>query len=86
MFKPNNEEFPFTIEIKDKATGEAMIEVIRNNKDIQNNSNNNNKNNKKAGAAKRSANSILLDCNKRKVYDFLIQAHDCSMPSLSSNK
>lgn len=78
VFKPNNEEFPFTIEIKDKSTGEAMIEVIR-------------KEASKAhellkANAKKTASSILLDCNKRKEYDFLIQAHDCSMPSLYSNK
>ena len=29
---------------------------------------------------------ILLDCNKRKEFTFLIQAHDCSTPSLPSNK
>ncbi len=29
---------------------------------------------------------ILLDCNKRKEFSFFIQAHDCSTPSLPSNK
>ena len=78
VFKPNNEEFPFTIEIKDKSTGEAMIEVVR--KDVSKTQE------LLKSTAKRTAHSILLDCNKRKEYDFLIQAHDCSMPSLYSNK
>lgn len=83
MFKPNSEEFPFTVEIKDKLTGEAMIELIR--KELADLS----KSNEAAGSnshARRSVKSILLDCNKRKEFDFLIQAHDCSMPSLFSNK
>lgn len=83
VFKPNSEEFPFTVEIKDKLTGEAMIELIR--KELADLS----KSNEAAGSnshARRSVKSILLDCNKRKEFDFLIQAHDCSMPSLFSNK
>lgn len=68
VFKPNNEEFPFTIDIKDKLTGEAIIELIHKDAD---------ENEKRAAS---------LDCNKRKFYDFLIQAHDCSNPSLASNK
>ena len=81
MFKPNNEEFPFTIEIKDKVTGEAVIEVVRKDSTTDSLDATN-----KLYRAKKSAASVLLDCNKRKEYDFLIQAHDCSMPSLSSNK
>ena len=30
--------------------------------------------------------AIVLDCNKKKEFNFLIQAHDCSTPSLSSRK
>lgn len=79
MFKPNNEDFPFTVEIKDKSTGEAMVELIR--KDLSTTTKDNVEQH-----AKSSANSILLNCNSRKSFDFLIQAHDCSMPSLYSNK
>lgn len=83
VFKPNNEEFPFTVEIKDKSTGEAVIELIRK----QLNKNKNSEDSKiDLPNAKGSAKSVLLDCNKRKEFDFLIQAHDCSMPSLYSNK
>ncbi|CAF0843509.1 unnamed protein product [Brachionus calyciflorus] len=64
VFKPTSEEFPFTIDIKDKTTGEAIIELIR----------------------KDSEKANFLDCTKRKHYDFLIQAHDCSTPSVPSNK
>lgn len=67
VFKPTSEDFPFTIDIKDKLTGEAVIEVVRKESiDDQK--------------------TIFLDCNKRKEYDFLIQAHDCSTPSLPSKK
>lgn len=87
VFKPNSEEFPFTIEIKDKSTGEAVIELIR--KEVGE------AKSKLSGStvldqikpkSKKSVTSVLLDCNKRKQYDFLIQAHDCNMPSLYSNK
>lgn len=75
MFKPNSEDFPFTIDIKDKTTGEAVIEVNR--KDIDLSSN------EELGPKK----VHFLDCNKRKEYTFLIQAHDCTKPtSLASNK
>ena len=90
MFKPNNEEFPFTIDIKDKMTGEAVIEVLK--KDLDSNA-------AVAAAAASTANElsdsslnekkqklIFLDCNKRKEFSFLIQAHDCSSPSIPSNK
>lgn len=91
VFKPNNEEFPFTIDIKDKMTGEAVIEVLK--KDLDSNA-------AVAAAAAASTASelsdsslnekkqklIFLDCNKRKEFSFLIQAHDCSSPSIPSNK
>lgn len=75
VFKPNSEEFPFTIDIKDKTTGEAVIEVVRKEIDV-------------SGSDEAAANkkTKALDCNKKKDYNFLIQAHDCSSPSLSSNK
>ncbi len=66
MFKPNSEEFPFTIDIKDKQTGEAIIEVVRKSLD--------------------ETKTNYLDCGKRRVYEFLIQAHDCSVPTLASKK
>ncbi|RNA41934.1 putative calsyntenin-1-like [Brachionus plicatilis] len=65
VFKPTSEDFPFTIDIKDKLTGEAVIEVVR----------------KETIDEKKT---IFLDCHKRKEYDFLIQAHDCSTPSVPS--
>lgn len=84
MFKPNSEEFPFTVEIKDKLTGEAMIELIR--KELADLGRTREAAASGDSHARRSVKSILLDCNKRKEFDFLIQAHDCSMPSLFSNK
>jgi len=105
VFKPNNEEFPFTIDIKDKQTGEAVIEVVK--KDLENSI-------QKSSSSSNSIQTdsieildgslslqqqqqqqqqetnkekfILLDCNKRKEFSFFIQAHDCSTPSLPSNK
>ena len=85
MFKPNSEEFPFTIDIKDKVTGEAVIEVIR--KEIEQISSASDPSLKSAEKFKSlNLKSIILDCNKRKEFNFLIQAHDCSTPSLASNK
>jgi hypothetical protein len=81
VFKPNSEEFPFTVEIKDKLTGEALIELIR--KELAPTPN---PLPQQPRHAKRSVASILLDCNKRRHFDFLIQAHDCSSPSLASAK
>lgn len=106
VFKPNTEEFPFTIDIKDKTTGEAIIEVIRKELEAYN-----------AKVDVRSApaesepttshifnainsaariipaksdprfKAIVLDCNKNKEFNFLIQAHDCSSPvTLASRK
>jgi hypothetical protein len=69
VFKPNNEEFPFNIDIKDKVTGEAVFQVEK--KELKDSS---------------PSSPLLLDCNKRKEFNFLIQAHDCSSPSLASNK
>lgn len=83
VFKPNSEEFPFTVEIKDKLTGEAMIELIR--KELADLGKSREASDSDLHA-RRSVKSMLLDCNKRKEFDFLIQAHDCSMPSLFSNK
>lgn len=83
MFKPNTEEFPFTIDIKDKQTGEAVIEVIR--KEVADAS----VSASDAAAAVDEATAkktAYLDCNKRKEFNFLIQAHDCSSPSQPSNK
>jgi hypothetical protein len=79
VFKPNSEEFPFTIDIKDKTTGEAVIEVIR--KEIA----------ETVGAsapdqAEQNGKKMYLDCKKRSEYNFLIQAYDCSSPPLPSNK
>lgn len=86
MFKPNNDVFPFTIDIKDKTTGEAVIEVIR--KEINQASDSSSSSSSSSGDQDEAANKEgkLLDCNKRKDFKFLIQAHDCSSPSLSSNK
>ena len=30
VYKPNNEDFPFIIDIKDKYTGEAVIQISQN--------------------------------------------------------
>ena len=79
MFKPNTEEFPFTIDIKDKSTGEAVIELIKKEPETS----------KDGSAVNSPSNNTaqpILDCNKRKEYHFLLQAHDCSTPSLASNK
>ena len=91
VFKPNNEEFPFTIDIKDKTTGEAVIEVVK--KDLLESTTSSSTTTVEifSPSNKKSANSnkqpsLVLDCNKRKEFNFLIQAHDCSTPSLSSNK
>lgn len=85
MFKPNNEEFPFTIDIKDKTTGEAVIEVLK--KDLDSTSSSKLDDETEDQQLKNKENKyILLDCNKRKEFSFLIQAHDCSNPSLPSNK
>lgn len=79
VFKPNNEEFPFTIDIKDKTTGEAVIEVLR--KEVTDTGSDTS-----ADSTSDVSKKIVLDCNKRKSFNFLIQAHDCSTPSLPSNK
>lgn len=43
--------------------------------------------NKESAAASSDANrKNYLDCNKTKEYEFLIQAHDCSTPSLASER
>jgi hypothetical protein len=94
VFKPNTEDFPFTIDIKDKTTGEAVIEVVK--KDLLESATTTSSstttveifspsNNKKSYNNDKQP-SLVLDCNKRKEFNFLIQAHDCSTPSLSSNK
>ncbi len=99
VFKPNNEEFPFTIDIKDKQTGEAVIEVVK--KDLENSIQKSSSNSIQTDSIEILDGSlslqqqqqetnkekfILLDCNKRKEFSFFIQAHDCSTPSLPSNK
>ena len=106
VFKPNTEEFPFTIDIKDKATGEAIIEVIRKELESLNAKNAaaaaapsspsdtevsqpaifNTVNSRNTNANDPHLKAIVLDCNKRKEFNFLIQAHDCSTPSLASRK
>ena len=92
VFKPNSEEFPFRIDIKDKTTGEAVIEVVR--KEIENTNNQIHPEplskdvsaNSKSKSSQTSVKSMVLDCNKRKEYNFLIQVYDCGTPSLPSNK
>lgn len=97
VFKPNNEEFPFTIDIKDKQTGEAVIEVVKKDlepiqKSIQTDSieildgSLSLKQQQQQQETNTKEKFILLDCNKRKEFSFFIQAHDCSTPSLPSNK
>lgn len=84
VFKPNNEEFPFTIDIKDKMTGEAVIEVLK--KDLDSSIVQSVNDLSDSSLNEKKQKLILLDCNKRKEFSFLIQAHDCSTPSLPSNK
>ena len=94
VFKPNNEEFPFTIDIKDKQTGEAVIEVVKKDlepiqKSIQTDSIeilDGSLSLQQQQETKTKEKFILLDCNKRKEFSFFIQAHDCSTTSLPSNK
>jgi hypothetical protein len=96
VFKPNTEEFPFTIDIKDKTTGEAIIEVIRkelNSFNAKNTLSQANTNtavfdtvNARNTQDDPHLKAIVLDCNKKKEFNFLIQAHDCSTPSLASRK
>ena len=82
MFKPNTEEFPFTIDIKDKSTGEAVIEVIKKEPEVATSKDGSVLNSPSINKAQQP----LLDCKKRKEFHFLLQAHDCSTPSLASNK
>jgi hypothetical protein len=72
VFKPNTVEFPFTVDIKHKLTGEAVIQVLKKDNSLSTQ----NENQK----------PLYIDCNKRKDFNFLIQAHDCSTPSLASKK
>ena len=65
VYKPNNEDFPFIIDIKDKYTGEAVIQVSLNEKTNQFNE---------------------LNCKKEKLYNFFIEAHDCTEPKSYSSE
>jgi hypothetical protein len=64
VYKPNSEDFPFTIDIKDKNTGESVVQLAY---DV-------------------NGEKMPVDCKKRRFYTFYIEAHDCSEPSLASDK
>jgi hypothetical protein len=78
VFRSKDEEFPFAIDIKDQDTGEAIIQIIKNEYVVVKS--------EQEAELENSPVNIVLDCNKKKEFNFLIQAHDCSTPSLASRK
>ena len=98
VFKSSSQHFPFTIDIIDKSTGEAIIQAVRKDPPTTPQQQQQQEQSQLESAAATVFNftkskqhgvqhhSIVLDCNKNKEFNFLLQAYDCSDPPQSSKK